>query len=324
MKCGLASLRWNYFLAAYVAVVALMLFAVPAHSAVAPTISIPSVTAMENAPSAQVLIYKTKATSYSKISVQTVDGTAKAGVDYVAVNQTMTLANTVTKFVLYVPLVDNKTYQGPRSFQLKLTCVRFATCPAAPITVTITDDEQPPAPPSWVSAPITDGGYVRCKRAGGCLSVDAYCPQGLNPPAVCTYPDVFAHQGDVMVYRWNGYTSGPTGAFWPIDKVGVPYAGFEGLITTTDWEGVAPATATAARFTTAATRSKAGAPEVGIAHCKDINVPPGGESYSTVEAGERYRAVPVRSRPGIVTAIPVDHPALGATMVVEHDCLKAL
>jgi hypothetical protein len=32
VKCGLASLSWNWFLAAYVALIAVLLFATPAHS----------------------------------------------------------------------------------------------------------------------------------------------------------------------------------------------------------------------------------------------------------------------------------------------------
>jgi hypothetical protein len=114
-----------------------------------PVIDIPSVTVLENAGTAPVVIVKSKASSYSKINVQTVDGTAKAGVDYRAINQTLTLANNVTSTKLPIGIIDNATYQGSRAFTLKLTILRFGQVPASytPITVTINDDESaPPAP----------------------------------------------------------------------------------------------------------------------------------------------------------------------------------
>jgi hypothetical protein len=143
--CALRSLSWNWFLAAYVALIAVLLFApLAAHAASAPpVIDIPSVTVMENAGSAPVVILKTKASSYSKINVQTVDGTAKAGIDYKPVNVTLTLANNATSTRLPIAIIDNAAYQGSRQFSLKVAVLRFGQVAASytPITVTINDDE---------------------------------------------------------------------------------------------------------------------------------------------------------------------------------------
>jgi hypothetical protein len=123
-----------------------------AGATVPPVVTVPNVTVAENAPSAAVDLLKPKASSYSKVRVQTVDGTAKAGVDYLPIDQTLTLANTVLKVEQLIPLIDNSTFQGTRSFTVKLTCVRFCTLKASTATVTITDDDvvaPPPAAVTW-------------------------------------------------------------------------------------------------------------------------------------------------------------------------------
>lgn len=167
----------------YVALIAVLLFAIPAHASTPPTISIPSVTVMENAGSAPVVILKTKASSYSKISVQTVDGTAKAGVDYKAVNTTLTLANSATSIKLPIALIDNATYQGPRSFALKVTVLRFGQLAAGSslVTVTINDNEQPPAP-SPTPHPCYDySGTTPLGPVPGSNCPARYCPGTPNP-----------------------------------------------------------------------------------------------------------------------------------------------
>jgi hypothetical protein len=159
---ALRSLSWNWFLAAYVALVAVLLFApLAAHAASAPpVIDIPSITVMENVGSAPVVILKTKASSYSKINIATVDGTARAGIDFKPVNVTLTLANNATSTKLPIAIMDNAAYQGSRQFNLKVTVLRFGQLPASytPITVTINDDELPPAAPP--PAPLGIAGEV--------------------------------------------------------------------------------------------------------------------------------------------------------------------
>jgi hypothetical protein len=113
----------------------------------APAVTIASVTCPENATPCDLTIAKTKATSYSKITLVSVDGTAKAGVDFVGFNKTITLGNTTTRYVLPITILNNSTFQGPRSFTVKVTAVRFAQAPAPP-AVTIADDETAPLPPT--------------------------------------------------------------------------------------------------------------------------------------------------------------------------------
>jgi hypothetical protein len=105
---------------------ALLFAPLAAHAASAPpVIDIPSVTVMENAGSAPVVILKTRASSYSKINVQSVDGTAKAGIDFKPVNVTLTLANNATSTRLPIAIIDNAAYQGSRQFSLKVAVLRF-------------------------------------------------------------------------------------------------------------------------------------------------------------------------------------------------------
>lgn len=129
--------------------VAVFLVASMTLAATPPVVTVPSVTVSENSPSAAIDLFKSKTNSYSKVRVQTVDGTAKAGVDYRPIDQTLTLANSVLKVEQLIPLIDNSTFQGTRSFTVKLTCVRFCTLKSPTATVTITDDELQPASTTW-------------------------------------------------------------------------------------------------------------------------------------------------------------------------------
>jgi hypothetical protein len=136
----------------YLLLAATALTASAAHAAnQPPVITVPDVSCIENAP-CTLTILKTKANSYSKITVATVDGTAKANVDYRPVNSTITLANNATSYKLPLPLIDNSTYQGSRTFAVRITVLRFAQVSASyvPTTITIADDESPPVvqPPS--------------------------------------------------------------------------------------------------------------------------------------------------------------------------------
>lgn len=132
-------------------IAAAALFAPAVARAAAPIFSSPSITVAENAGSATFTILKSaKAASYSKILVQTVDGTAKAGIDYQPVKVTLTFGNSATKATVPIPIIDNSTFQGSRTFSVRITVVRFAALPAGyqPATVTITDNEAP-ADATW-------------------------------------------------------------------------------------------------------------------------------------------------------------------------------
>lgn len=125
---------------------------------VPPTIDVPDVTCSEASSPCNVTILKTKSNTYSQVRIQTVDGTAKAGVDYNPVNVTITLGNNTTSYRLPVTILNNSTYQGQRQFALKVTIIRWGQLKGSftPPTATINDDELPPPPP--VSCP--DGSTV--------------------------------------------------------------------------------------------------------------------------------------------------------------------
>lgn len=112
-----------------------------------PVFMVPSVFVSEAAGTAPITIYKSaKASSYSKVNVQTIDGTCHAGINYQAVNITLTFANSELKRTLAVTLIDNNTYGGECTFGIKLTSVRLAAVPSTATTVTVSDDELPPLP----------------------------------------------------------------------------------------------------------------------------------------------------------------------------------
>jgi hypothetical protein len=141
--------RFHVLLLALVLLIGVMLFACPAHAASQPPIiTVPDVTCVENA-SCTLIVTKTKANSYSRIQLTSVDGTAKAGIDYRALNAIYTLSNNQTQLSVPLSLIDNSSYQGSRTFAVRITVLRFAQVAPGyvPPTVTITDDETPPLPP---------------------------------------------------------------------------------------------------------------------------------------------------------------------------------
>jgi hypothetical protein len=160
-------------------------------AATAPVVTVPNVSVMEDAGSAAVNLLKPKSNSYSKVRLYTVDGTAKAGVDYHAVDVTLTLANSVLKVQQLIPILDNSTYQGDRKFTVKLTCVRFCTLAASTAVVTITDNEAAPAVnPCFIFDPATSkqvplvGSFCPAKSCPGILYPIPY----QNPCPVVTVP----------------------------------------------------------------------------------------------------------------------------------------
>lgn len=123
-----------------------------AQAATSPSFTASDVTVLETTGSAQVVIRKSvKEHSYSKIQLQTVDGTAKAGVDYQAVSTVLTFGNSTLSESVPIQIIARAGYQGDRSFTAKLTCVRYCALGTSAITVTIGETEQPSS--TWVAAP---------------------------------------------------------------------------------------------------------------------------------------------------------------------------
>jgi hypothetical protein len=139
-----------------------------ARAAAPPVFDAPNVTVPENGVAAQLAVNKSaRSSSYSRIEVQTVDGTAKAGVDYQPVDKVLTVSNNTLHVTVPIPIIDNKTYQGQRSFAVRVLPLRNAqvTGSYTPTSVTITDDEVQPPPPT----PCPDGTIVPASQA---------CPTG--------------------------------------------------------------------------------------------------------------------------------------------------
>jgi hypothetical protein len=210
----------------------------------------------------------------SWIQAATSNGTATAPADYAARNVPIYVSpGRATS--LSVPIVNDRLIEGDEYFFVTIRPLQNAIIGRARAVVTIVDNDMPPPPPppvvcpdgttvpagqtcplppppppppQWVSAPLQDGGYARCKIAGGCHSIAYPCFAGTTPPN-CSYPNIIAQQGDVLMYAWNGCDAAnpcrAIGAFWPIGqyKTTTPYIGVEGWPD--EWEGVAPATGSA-------------------------------------------------------------------------------
>lgn len=162
ISCGLRSLNWAHvFLVAFVALIAVLLFATPGHAATAPSFSVADVQCQESAASCTVTVRKSaKANSYSKVTVTTADGSAIAALDYRPVSTTITFANSQLSASVAIPILRDALVEGNETFQLRLTPVRFATIAHSPATVTIVDDDAAPAPTpgaTWTRCAIEDG-----------------------------------------------------------------------------------------------------------------------------------------------------------------------
>jgi hypothetical protein len=205
------------------------------------------------------------ASSYSKISCSVSDGTAKAGVDYVKpATTTLTIANKALTFACpNIATIGNVLHDGDRTVIVTITAVRNAKIARAVGTITIVDDDPAPPPPpptpppppptpQWVLAPLGTAHFARCKVADGCHSESAPCPSrlGVNPPEVCTSPNIIAQPGDIREYAWGGCDAGNPcrrlANLWPLGHnpktSGVASDWFLGVGGFEDeWEGVAPA-----------------------------------------------------------------------------------
>jgi hypothetical protein len=129
------------------------------------SLSAPNVTVPENVAGglAPFKLIKTAGSSYSKVSVQLIDGTAKAGVDYrtfLGGTTTVTLGNRAQTWDLPIGIIDNGTFQGTRTFTAKITCLRNCRVLNPTATITITDNEVAPPPPPVVT-------WTKCADEGG-------------------------------------------------------------------------------------------------------------------------------------------------------------
>ena len=123
-------------------------------AAIAPTFYVSAGSTLDNTPSIPVLVLKSaKAASYSRIQLDTVDDTAKAGTDFGPVHVLLTFGNNESSKTVLVPIIARPGYQGPRSFKVTITAKRFAKIGTGSTSVGITDSE--PAPPPVTTPPPT-------------------------------------------------------------------------------------------------------------------------------------------------------------------------
>ena len=79
------------------------------------------------------------------VEYATTDGTATSGEDYQAASGTLTFAPGVTSQTFSVPILDDDLYEGDETVNLSLGGVTGATLGASTATLTISEDDDPPA-----------------------------------------------------------------------------------------------------------------------------------------------------------------------------------
>ena len=96
----------------------------------------------------------------SSIMVDTVDGSAHAGRDYVAVHQRVAFAGSETSKTLPLTTIHNPAHEGSQTFQVQVSGGMGCTPPphfayGPPATVTVLDADPAPAPAPTQSHPAT-------------------------------------------------------------------------------------------------------------------------------------------------------------------------
>jgi hypothetical protein len=141
-------------------------FAVPALAATPPSFSVSCSSAVEGLPVPGAITKNAKASSYSKIRVQSIDGTAKAGVDYVAFDQSFTIGNSQVLQDFAIQTHGNTRVDGIRTFGLKMTIVRNGVGAVSIATCTINDDDVAPVPTPTPPPPPPSGDVLAPSLSG--------------------------------------------------------------------------------------------------------------------------------------------------------------
>lgn len=169
MTCGLRSVRVAHALLwTYVAIIALLLFAAPAHAA--PGFSVGDVRCPEAGPCSVTITKSGKGSTYSKVAVSTLSGTALAGSDFGAVSTTLTFGNNQLSATIPIPIVNDTAVEGSETFQVRIAAVRYAAIVRGIATVTIVDDDAAPSPtpsPTTVTWTLCANQYGNCTIPGG-------------------------------------------------------------------------------------------------------------------------------------------------------------
>lgn len=224
----------------------------------APSFSVNNATAAEDASSLVVTVRKHGRLNGlpSTVTLYTLDGTAKAGSDYVAQRATHSFTAAETSKKIVVGLVNDATPEGSETFTLKLIAGTNARLYDGTGIATITDTDviapEPtptptptptPAPVTWSPGPLVDGGYARILKAEVCC--DAWAFENEVPKAAVgtvwyVIPGAKGWHRRLPPSTKAGWVEGPRSVrgLSAIDKVGVPFAGFYVYLDTI--EGVVP------------------------------------------------------------------------------------
>ena len=113
-----------------------------------PVLSVADASALESAGSIPAVVSLVpSSTNTVTVGYATVDGTAKAGSDYSAVNGTLTFAPGQTSKTIQIPISNDNQVNGNRSFTFTISKPSNATIADASGTMTIRDDDVASPPP---------------------------------------------------------------------------------------------------------------------------------------------------------------------------------
>jgi hypothetical protein len=115
----------------------------------------PSFVANENQGTAQIDVVRTGGTAGSvTVGFVAADGTAKNGVNYVAVSGTLTFTEGQSLLVISVPIIDDGIASGDKTVKVYLSNPTLQAPLGSPIVTTLTIKETDPVPPT-VSPKVT-------------------------------------------------------------------------------------------------------------------------------------------------------------------------
>jgi subtilisin-like proprotein convertase family protein len=105
-----------------------------------------SYSASESAGSVPVTVVRDANTATASVRVTTGGGSASAGSDYGAVNQTVSFAANETQKTVNVPIVNDSTHEGDETVNVSLSNLTGDASPAAPSSAALTIHDDDPAP----------------------------------------------------------------------------------------------------------------------------------------------------------------------------------
>lgn len=128
---------------------------IPAFATPAPVVTLSAPTAKAGQP-LTFTITRSGAMQGIYVLFSTADGTARAGIDYTATNQLIYLKSGQTSATVTVPTLANPAATGT----LTLNAAIADSAVGVHATASIVEPALPPPPASWVTAPLTVGGYA--------------------------------------------------------------------------------------------------------------------------------------------------------------------